>query len=379
VAGGGRRSWGPILLVVLGLVACRSGRPADSAELPGPAADPQVTAVTLLTENGGRVDWHPGRNLIVFDRSEGGPYEIFVMAPDGSGQTCLTCGRPGAPPRHKGNPAWHPSGAFIAFIAEKAHHRGTALRATPGIGIDNDLWIMTGDGQRYSQITAVPPGMGVLHPQFSHDGTRLVWAERVAEQPPPSGTWVIRLAEFVVQDGLPAVRHIQSFQPAGPAFYETHGFSPDDTTLLFSANPEPGQPFWGLDIYAWHRPTQTVRRLTTTLDQWDEHAHYSPDGRFIVWMSSMGCRCDPSRLADLRTDYWIMAADGTHKRRLTFFNEPGHPHAQGESTVAGDFAWGPNGRQIAAYIIGKRRLIDLLRGLRGGDRQKIVRLDLSGG
>jgi len=50
-------------------------------------------------------------------------------------------------------------------------------------------------------------------------------------------------------------------------------------------NPITGQPVNGLDIYELELPTGDTKRLTDTFDDWDEHAHYSPDGKTIMWMS----------------------------------------------------------------------------------------------
>ena len=49
-----------------------------------------------------------------------GYFDIWTMRPDAAGQRCLTCQAGPLPQRHIGNPAWHPSGAFIVFQAQKA-------------------------------------------------------------------------------------------------------------------------------------------------------------------------------------------------------------------------------------------------------------------
>jgi len=66
----------------------------------------------------------------------------------------------------------------------------------------------------------------------------------------------------------------------------------------------------------------------------ERHAHYSPDGKHIVWMSSYGHRCNLTKKwpTDLRTDFWIMDADGDNKRRLTHFNDPTHPDYVGPAS-----------------------------------------------
>lgn len=175
-----------------------------------------------------------------------------------------------------------------------------------------------------------------------------------------TGTWSLRLADFVRGDVV-RIDNEQSFQP-GPEhrLYESHGFSPDDRELLFSGNPEPGF----VDICLFNPRTGALKNLTQSPDEWDEHAHFSPDGRTIVWMSSKAIP-GKVRAERLRTDYWMMDADGSNKRRLTYFNAPGHPESDKSGLTAADFAWSPDGSRLAAYLItdvrkgGKIVMIDM--------------------
>jgi Tol biopolymer transport system component len=125
-------------------------------------------------------------------------------------------------------------------------------------------------------------------------------------------------------------------------FYENHGFSHDGSRLLFTSNFE-GRGRTDYDIYSIDLRTQKATRLTS--EGYNEHANYSPDGRYIVWMSNVG--------APGGADYWIMNADGSNKRRLTFFNEKGHPEYIGPRTLVADLAWRPDGTAFAGYVGGK--------------------------
>ncbi len=98
-------------------------------------------------------------------------------------ERCLTCNKRGCPQKHNGNPAWHPSGEYIVFTAEK---RGNPEKyreaAIPGTGFNCDLWIMTSDGKKFYQLTNYPvrlPYQAVIHPHFSHDGKKLLWSQRI--------------------------------------------------------------------------------------------------------------------------------------------------------------------------------------------------------
>lgn len=310
--------------------------------------------VTPLVAEGGRLDWSQALNLIVFDKRHTGNYfDIFTMNPDGSNQICLTCDHPQLTNKHIGNPAWYPNGNFIVFQMEKAEHNGNSDEATPGIGINNDIWIMNQTATVFYQITNVPEGMGVLHPHFSDDGTKLTWAERVGGNAGTPGIWTIKVLHLITrQNNQLTIGNIESYQPVGQTLYETHGFSPDGSKLIFTAVSYPDQTTlsW-LDIYTFDLTNQQLTPLTLSYNMWDEHAQYSPDGSRIIWMSSRDCNCNPYQAEDLYTDYWIMTINGGNKTRLTYFNQPGHPHyIPDQRTVVADLAWSPNGQSIMAYI-----------------------------
>ena len=313
-----------------------------------------TTRIITLTENGGRLDWSARLNLIAFDRLDGSDFNIYTMRPDGSDVTCLTCGtRRGMPGRSKGNPAWHPSGDYIVFQAQN-NYRGlgtiTDYFANPGAGVNNDVWVMDRAGTWFSRLTNTKPRTGgVLHPQFSRDGARLFWSERIDARG-VAGTWSLRVADFTASGEAARIDDEQRYQPGERhEMYESHGFSPDGRQLLFSGNPERQVITYG-DIYLYDPQTRALTNLTHSPSEWDEHAHFSPDGRTIVWMSSKEIP-GTVRADRLRTDYWMMNADGSNKRRLTYFNTPGHREFVEQGLTAADFAWSPDGSQIAAYLI----------------------------
>ena len=133
-------------------------------------------------------------------------------------------------------------------------------------------------------------------------------------------------------------------------WYEAHEFSIDDSKILCTIAVS-SEAYTNYDIWEMDIATQELTQLTNTPDEWDEHAHYSPDGKKIVWVSSHGYPYDPERWAEtLRTDLWMMNADGTDKRRITYFNEPGHPEYAGEQVIMSDNSWSPDGKKIAALI-----------------------------
>ena len=158
--------------------------------------------------------------------------------------------------------------------------------------------------------------------------------------------WTLRVADFVT-GGAPRLENIQSYQPLGRTFYESHGFSPDGSRILFTAflQPDEANAAW-MDIYTLDLAAGSVTRLTDSPDVWDEHAHYSPDGRIIVWASSADCQCDPTRLRTLQMDLWQMQADGANKTRVTNLVA-----SSASRRLVVDNSWGPDGRQVAVLIV----------------------------
>jgi Tol biopolymer transport system component len=326
----------------------------------GRASDGQskFAQVTVLTENGGHLDWHPKEDLVVFDRMDSkGYFRPWLMRSDGSQQRPLSITVPGFPTKHAGQPAWHPSGNYLALqVQQQNSPNWIDTKAVPGAGVLNDLWIVSADGSRGWKAVALPSKINrhsaaLLHPHFSPDGRRLIWSERISGNAKPFGEWVIKLADVhFTGDGQPVLSNIRTFSPGKEkSFYETHNFHPDGRHLLFT-----GQQDVGLEIYALDIDTANTTRLTRDPAAWDEHAHFSPDGNKIVWMSSRGLRFTAEPF-DLQTEFWLMDADGSNARRLTFFHDPTSAHAlRSDFAAAADIAWSPDGKSLVGLVITSR-------------------------
>jgi len=327
-----------------------------------------VESIKLFMEDVGRLDPSPKGDYIVFDkRGVDRYYDVFIARLDGRIVRSLTDGVEGIPQKHNGCPVWHPSGKYILFQSEMEEHIGTSNFSEPGSGVWCNLWLITADGKKFWRLTDYPgdfQGKGALHPHFSPDGKRLIWAERVGNLEGAKkdwGEWVIKLAELTFDNkGNPHLENIKTYAPGEhKCFYETHGFSPDGSKIIFTSNPKKGQFVTDLDICTLDLETGKFTNLTDSPGVWDEHAHYSPDGKRIVWMSSEGYKYTQdtnkwrTKETDLRTELWIMNADGTDKKRLTYFNEEGHPEYLGDAIV-GDNCWLPDGRTIAALVLDVR-------------------------
>jgi Tol biopolymer transport system component len=328
--------------------AARRREPAPPRrEAARPSAAPDlVSRITTLRQGGARLDWLGNR--IAFDmRGPEGPWAVYTMRPDGSDVRCVSCNIPELPKRNVGQPAWHPSGRYLVVQAEKEKHTKVRMGrvVTPGAGVLNDLWLVDLEAGHATLLREVGDtrGDGTLHAHFSHDGNRLSWTEMQEpgglKKGKEMGYWALMTADFRTAGGKPRLENVRSYTPGGPAFYENHGFSPDGSQLVFASNYQARKRFEG-HIYLMDLPTQQVTRLTT--EAYNEHAQLSPDGSTIAWISTVGNRNNG-------TDYWLMNRDGSNKRRLTWFNQPGHPHYAGRKVVVADLAWRPDGTAFAAY------------------------------
>ena len=373
----GAPAWAAFMGIVGVLLAAHGG--ALSAGRPeGAGWVTSVRSVQVLADRGGRVAWSRDGSLIAFDRRNAdGWFDVYLVRPDGSGLRSLTEGGKGLPQFNNGNPAWHPSGDWIAFQAQDPDLSGLPrgllgrYAASPGIGVNNNIWLAAADGSGFYQLTRVKERHGILHPQFSPDGRLLAWSELIGPAAGGIGRWAIRLADFAADAAGPRVSNVRTLRPLDLQLYETHGFSPDGRGLVFSGVPE-GKFYYDMEIFVLDLSTGQAVRLTDN-GAWDEHAHFSPDGRHIVWASSEGIPQERSRTwAELAEhppllDYWIMDADGSNKRRLSGFNEPGAKEqaAFGGGVIAADFDWSPDGSAIVARLQQGRR-----------DRAVIIELDL---
>lgn len=351
-----------LIVVSLWFIAsCGGGGGGDDPPPPVPG-ETRVTAVRVLTLDGGRLDWSPDGARIAFDRfGSDGFADVYLMNADGTGEVCLTCNHSvlGLPPGHKGNPVWHPGGNWIVFQAEMVSHTGGSDIAKPGYGYFNELWAVRADGaavQRILALTITTAAQGTLHSVFNAAGDRLAWSHLVkgptAGDPNlSSGEWRIRVAPFSLVNDVPTLGNWQEYVPGVPAFYETHAFTADDTGILFSGNPDLGQTILGLDVAILDLPNGVIRRrVTNTSSEWDEHAHFPPDSTNILFASSRGL---PSSATNPRSDLWVIDAGGS-RRQLTFFNDPSwslRPASMPSSLFTADGAFSPDGRSYASFLL----------------------------
>jgi len=332
-----------------------------------------------LIRSGRFPKWSHSKNLIVFDEFIDGNYEILTMESDGSDVKCLTCNQLNLPRRHKGQPNWDPSGEYIVFTAEndeyKRRHFGRDMTVVPGIsGRNNDVWIMTSDGEKSWRITNTPENGGVIRPGFSHDGKILYWNEEysIEKHGKPSkwsvprnrlgekwGLWRIVMVDISFDQGEPCVTNIRKVDInelyPNKVLIESQGIQPDNEHLVFAAADISetaaccyfggrnvfGYTHWS-DIYITDLDGANLKRLTNTLYLHSENPVFSPDGKKIAFTETRWC-------VGKSGDVYLMNSDGSNRIRLTHLYNQNCPddYLGRYSGSAGDeLDWSPDGSEI---------------------------------
>lgn len=348
------------LISVLSLVAVGCvQREAPALEAPRNPAEPR-----LLLQSGGRVAWYRGsaHELIAFDAivdERRRNTELFLVAPDGSGRRCVTCDAASIPKGFVGQPAWHPGGEHLVLQVENGNSEHRFYNHV-SFGIDNDLWLIRRDGSGARRIWTSADKHAALHPHFSEDGRRLIFAERiptgdklrglVLRRLAPGGEnqwtgWRIHVADVdLSRPASDVLSNHRTLRPNGPGFYETHGFSPDGR-IVYSFTP--GGAAYVDDSYSVSVNGSDPRNLTNSPRTWEEHAQYAPDGSRLAFISS---RMDPSlrypqaRPKDLRTELFLQDVGGPI-HQLTDMNT-----RKGQRVVVSDFDWDRAGRRIVFQV-----------------------------
>ncbi len=271
--------------------------------------------------------------------------DLYVMNIDGTGMTRIT-----KTAQSENSAVWIDNGARIAFVyAEKD--------ATP------QLWVMNADGTERHAVTNVDGGIeGFL---FSPDQSKVVLigtvkynrtaADIYPDLPKATGrviddimykhwdTWVTEIPHpFVGSFDGQAVTGLKDIMEGEPyeapmrpfGGVESFAWSPDSKTLVYTSRKKTGLEYavsTNSDLYAYDLATGTTTNLTEGMMGYDTNPAFSPDGRYMAWLSMErdGYEADKNRL-------FIRDNATGQKTDLT---------ADWDYTIE-EFAWNPDGKNI---------------------------------
>jgi Tol biopolymer transport system component len=245
--------------------------------------------VNLLVEVSPAGAAFPGPNgKILFDTNRDGPFEIYVMNPDGTALTNIS--------NHPANDqfaAWSPCGTKVAFSSD---------RDGPGTSI----YVANADGTGVERLTSFV-GQIDFDPAWSPDGTKIVF-----ESNRDDGNRDV----FVMNvDGSNQIRLTSS-----SAFDGRSSWSPNGAHIAFRSSRDGNG-----EIYVMGSDGAGQTNLTNNTAE-DNFPNWSPDGSRIAFSS----------LRDGNSEVYVMNSDGTGQTRLTFSaGDDGAP------------AWSSDGLQIA--------------------------------
>jgi Tol biopolymer transport system component len=325
------------------------GALTPTASLPPPKCKYQqfhiddVASGSSVTGTDG-LTFSPDGTKIAFPLLVSGKTQVHTANPDGTGVVCLTCGQGG----NNDGVRWRPgAGGEIIFISDRDHAYATG---NAGGGFGQELYAMHADGSEPTRLTQSHIWATNYHVNWSPDGMHVVWGRTEAR------AWDVMVADFVSDaSGMRLV----SMRPLvhDTSWWETHGFTPDNKYVI-TTNTRAG--FQSTDIYAIEIATGARIRLTNNT-AWDEHAHLSPDGREIAWISSRFHPASVLRLNDGAISptfdfLWIIPGiffeflhpPAGYTTELTLMDADGsNPHSlTSDQQVVADSQWSFDGKKI---------------------------------
>lgn len=271
--------------------------------------------------------------------------DLYVMNIDGTGVTRIT-----KTAQSENSAVWIDNGTRIAFVyAEK--------------GSSPQLWVMNADGTERHAATNIEGGIeGFL---FSPDQSKVVLIRTVKynrtaadiypDLPKATGrviddlmykhwdTWVTEIPHpFIgafdgqtitdLKDIMEGEPYEAPMRPFGGV--ESFAWSPDSKILVYTSRKKTGMEYalsTNSDLYAYNLTTETTTNLTEGMMGYDTNPAFSPDGRYMAWLSMErdGYEADKNRL-------FIRDNATGQKTDLT---------SDWDYTIE-EFAWNRNGKNI---------------------------------
>lgn len=271
--------------------------------------------------------------------------DLYVMNIDGTGVTRIT-----KTAQSENSAVWIDNGTRIAFVYTEK-------------GSSPQLWVMNADGTERHAATNIEGGIeGFL---FSPDQSKVVLIRTVKynrtasdiypDLPKATGrviddlmykhwdTWVTEIPHpFIgafdgqtvtdLKDIMEGEPYEAPMRPFGGV--ESFAWSPDSKILVYTSRKKTGMEYalsTNSDLYAYNLTTGTTTNLTEGMMGYDTNPAFSPDGRYMAWLSMErdGYEADKNRL-------FIRDNATGQKTDLT---------SDWDYTIE-EFAWNPNGKNI---------------------------------
>jgi dipeptidyl aminopeptidase/acylaminoacyl peptidase len=225
---------------------------------------------------------------------------LWMVKWDGSVRLQLTFGKEGA-----GTPKFSPDEKYISFLSSR-----------PGPAKGNQLWVMDRRGGEAEQLTAITD-KEIEGYSWSPDAKTLLLAMRPKLEPD-------------VEEGKPPAT-------PKPIVIDRYHFKQDVHGYIHDED-------W-VSLYLYDIATKKAEKLTTGKNVDEKHAEWSPDGKWIAFVSNQETDPDRSNNDDV---FVVEAKAGSAVRKLTTWPGPDE----------GPLAWSPDSKAIAYAQGAKLELLE---------------------
>jgi Tol biopolymer transport system component len=291
----------PALLLPLALVACLHSSDEEEAK---PTPKPKSIPNQLQQEK-----------IAFARRRDGGPLEVFVVNPDGSGLTKVTDDVRRGGEHEDDAPAWSPDGRMIAFVSTRVP------LPSPG-ALAEEIYVVNADGSDLRRLTQNT--RRDVAPEWLRDGRIVFLSCPQSEDERPECDLVAIRPDGSDREKL-----------AKLGFTFELAVSPDGKRIVYSQLK--GQSHYqDFELHVMNLDGGDHRQLTDD-DTGDGSPAWSPDGARIAFVSNRAesARCLFHDCAGYTNELYVMDADGGGVTRLTET-----PHEEASP------AWSPDGERI---------------------------------
>lgn len=214
---------------------------------------------------------------------------LWMVKWDGSARIQLTFGKEGA-----SQPRFSPDGRYISFLSSR-----------PGPAKGEQVWLLDRRGGEAQQLTAITD-QRIANYLWSPDSKTLLLTLHPKHEPD-------------AEEGKPPA-------PPKPIVIDRYHFKQDIKGYLRDND-------WDA-LYLYDIATKKAEKLTTSKNVDEENAAWSPDGKWIAYVSNHDADPDRSNNTDI---FVVEPKSGSAPRKLTTWTGPDGGH----------LAWSPDSRSIA--------------------------------